>query len=134
MITRARLAMATGLAILVIVIVAGFVVLRDDPTSAPPRLRERIVLTDDVSSELTGAVVSLVDAAELAVSVDVDGEQICTFEVRRPRNEFATVAGDTWVVLVRRVDPELRAVDVRVDRIPDSGEADGCRTEDPGGS
>lgn len=131
MITRARMAMAGGLAILLIV--TGFVVLRDDSKSAPPRLRERIVLTDTVSSELTGAVVSLVDSADLAVSVDVAGEQICTFEVRRPKNHFATDAGVTWVVLVRRVDPELRSVDVRVDRIPDSGEVDGCRTEDAGG-
>lgn len=130
MITRARMAMAGGLAILLIV--TGFVVLRDDPKSAPPRLRERIVLTDDVSSELTGAIVSLQNDAELVIAVDVDGERICSFEVRRPKNHFATVAGDTWVVLVRRVDTKVPAVDVRVDRIPDSGEADGCRTEDQG--
>ena len=132
MVTRARVALAGGLVVLLVA--AAFLVLRDDPTSSPTRLRERIVLSEDVVSELTGATVSMHDGDPMVVDVAVDDRTICLFETRRPKNHFATIGGDTWVVIVRRVDTDLRAVDVRVDHVPDSGEVDGCRTEGQGGS
>jgi hypothetical protein len=126
--TRARLMMIAGLVVLLVVTV--LVILVDDSRSEPPRLRERIVLEDGVSSELTGAVVSI-DGDPMILDVVVGDEILCSFEVIRPKNHLASRDGDTWLVLVRRVDTDLRTVDVRVDRIPASGEPDGCRTEEP---
>jgi hypothetical protein len=130
MITRARMATAAGVAI--VLIVTGFVVLQDDATSSPPRVRERIVVTDDFSSELTGATVSLEPGDDMVMTVDVANERLCSFEVRRPKSHVATVAGSSWVVQVRRVDAKTRAVDVRVDRVVDSGDEDGCLTIEQG--
>lgn len=132
MVTGARVALAGGLVVLLAA--AAFLVLRDDATSSPTRLRERIVLSDGVVSDLTGATVSMQDGDPMVVEVTVDDRTICLFEIRRPKNHFATTGGDTWVVIVRRIDTNLRAVDVRVDHVPDSGEVDGCRTASQGGS
>ena len=131
MLTRPQLALAGGLAVLVLAIV--FVVIRDDPTTGPTRLRERIVLADGVLSELTGATVSVQGEDPMIVEVVVDDRSICLFEARRPKSHFATVGGDTWVVIVRRVDTDLRTVDVRIDHVPDSDEVDGCQSESRGG-
>ncbi len=68
----------------------------------------------------------------MTIDVAVEGDEVCSFEIRVPKYLFATRGGDTWLVIVRRIDRELRTIDVRVDRILDSGEADGCRTEDVG--
>ena len=130
MLTRPRVALAGGLAVLVLAIV--FVVIRDDPTTGPTRLRERIVLGDGVVSELTGATVSVRGEDPMIVDVVVDDQSICLFEARRPKSHFATVGGDTWVLIVRRVDTDLRTVDVRIDHVPDSGEVDGCHSESQG--
>lgn len=122
--------MATVAGIVVLLVVTALVILVDDPRSDPPRLRERIVLEDGVSSELTGAVVSIV-GEPMTLDVAVGDQILCSFEVRRPKSHLASLGGDTWLVLVRRIDADLRTVDVRVDRIPASGEHDGCRTEEP---
>ncbi len=132
MLTRARVALAGGLAVLVLVV--SFVVIRDDPTTGPTRLRERIVLGAGVSSELTGATVSVQAGDPMIIDVVVDDQPICLFEARRPKNHFATVGGDTWIVIVRRVDIDLNTVNVRIDHVPESGEVDGCRSDGQGGS
>lgn len=128
LVTSLRIVIAAALAALLIIAIG--VTLVDDPRSDPPRLRERIVLADGVSSELTGATVSL-GGDPMLLDVAIGDEVVCSFEVRRPKSHLASHDGDTWLVIVRRVDAELRTVDVRVDRIPGSAEADGCHTEEP---
>lgn len=125
--TRTRVAI--GAVVAVVLVVTALFVLVDDPPSDQPRLRERITLDDETSSELTGAVVSVRRDDRRLLDIALMDRVLCTFELRSGRNYIATEGGDTWLVSVRNVDRESGEVDVRVDFEPDSGREPGCSTE-----